>query len=262
MRSDDLLAAVFPEQVMCQDNAMPGDVEVPDHPLVFETMRDSLHEAMDMDGFKRVLEDIAGGQIEILARDTTQPSVFSHQILNAMPYAFLDEDNEIGERRSRAVALRRALPEDQRDLASLDAAAIRDAARDAWPLIRDADELHDALLTLGIMPLEDVHLDPERSAELQDWFLRLERTGRASVATYGDGAKAWVATESVPLVLAAISGGDLRSGYRDPVAEWTRNLQHKTTPSASSSAAERSASGRSRWTRSRDLLEYGRARSR
>ena len=212
MRSDDLLAAVFPEQVMCQDNAMPGDVEVPDHPLVFETMRDALHEAMDMNGFKRVLEDISDGQVEILARDTTQPSVFSHQILNAMPYAFLDEDNEIGERRSRAVALRRALPEDQRDLASLDMAAIRDAARDAWPLIRDADELHDALLTLGIMPLEDAHRDPARRDELQDWFDRLVNTGRASVATYSEGAKAWVATESVPLVLAAFPDASFEPG--------------------------------------------------
>ena len=212
MRSDDLLAAVFPEQVMCQDNAMPGDVEVPDHPLVFETMRDALHEAMDMNGFKRVLEDISDGQVEILARDTTQPSVFSHQILNAMPYAFLDEDNEIGERRSRAVALRRALPEDQRDLASLDMAAIRDAARHAWPLIRDADELHDALLTLGIMPLEDAHRDLARRDELQDWFDRLVNTGRASVATYSEGAKAWVATESVPLVLAAFPDATFEPG--------------------------------------------------
>ena len=212
MRSDDLLAAVFPEQVMCQDNAMPGDVEVPDHPLVFETMRDALHEAMDMNGFKRVLEDISGGQIEILARDTTQPSVFSHQILNAMPYAFLDEDNEIGERRSRAVALRRALPEDQRDLASLDMAAIKDAARDAWPFIRDADELHDALLTLGVMPLEDAHRDPARRDELQEWFVTLGNTGRASVVTYGEGAKAWVATESVPLVFAAFPNATFEPG--------------------------------------------------
>ena len=212
MRSDDLLAAVFPEQVMCQDNAMPGDVEVPDHPLVFETMRDALHEAMDMNGFKKVLEDIAGGEVEILARDTTQPSVFSHQILNAMPYAFLDEDNEIGERRSRAVALRRALPEDQRDLASLDMAAIRDAARDAWPLIRDADELHDALLTLGIMPHEDAHRDPEKRDQLRDWFDRLVDTGRASVATYGEPGKAWVATESVPLVLAAFPDATFEPG--------------------------------------------------
>ncbi len=212
MRSDDLLAAVFPEQVMCQDNAMPGDVEVPDHPLVFETMRDALHEALDMNGFKRVLEDIADDRIEILARDTTQPSVFSHQILNAMPYAFLDEDNEIGERRSRAVALRRALPEDQRDLASLDVGAIRDAARDAWPLIRDADELHDALLTMGVMPIAEVDHAPAGRAHMREWFDRLTSAGRASLATYGDSAEAWVATESVPLVLAAFPEATFEPG--------------------------------------------------
>lgn len=211
-RSDDLLAAVFPEQVMCQDNAMPGDVEVPDHPLVFETMRDALREAMDMNGFKRVLEDISGGEIEILARDTTQPSVFSHQILNSMPYSFLDEDGEIGERRSRAVALRRALPEDQRDLASLDMGAIRDAARDAWPLIRDADELHDALLTLGVLPVDDVHRENVDGEQLHGWFDKLVKTGRASVATYGDQKNAWVATESVPLVLAAFPDATFEPG--------------------------------------------------
>ncbi|MBI4310815.1 MAG: DEAD/DEAH box helicase, partial [Chloroflexi bacterium] len=91
MRSDDLLAAVFPAQVQCQDNAMPGDIEVPDNPLVFETMRDCLTEAMSIEGLKAVLEAIYGGEIEVYARDTTQPSVFSHQILNALPYAFLDD---------------------------------------------------------------------------------------------------------------------------------------------------------------------------
>ena len=126
MRSEDLLAAVFPEQVACQDNAPPGDVEVPDHPLVFETMRDCLTEAMDVEGFQRMLADIERGEIEVFARDTTRPSVFSHQVLNAMPYAFLD-DAPLEERRSRAVALRRALPEDARDLASLDPGAIASA---------------------------------------------------------------------------------------------------------------------------------------
>ena len=212
MRSDDLLAAVFPEQVMCQDNAMPGDVEVPDHPLVFETMRDALHEAMDIDGFREVLQAIAAGEVEILGRDTTQPSVFSHQILNAMPYAFLDEDTEIGERRARAVALRRALPEDQRDLASLDAAAIENAARDAWPLIRDADELHDALLSLGILPLEDAARGTANLADMQHWFAILVNDGRASTATYGDGRQAWVATERVPLVLAAFPDAAFEPG--------------------------------------------------
>ena len=138
MRSDDLLAAVFPEQVACQDNAPPGDIEVPDHPLVFETMRDCLTEAMDLPGLRGVLEAIECGELEVFARDITQPSVFSHQILNSLPYSFLDDDGEIQERRSRAVVLRRALPEDQRDLASLDPAVIDAAARDAWPLVRDA----------------------------------------------------------------------------------------------------------------------------
>ena len=151
MRSEDLLAAVFPEQVACQDNAMPGDIEVPDHPIVFETMRDCTTEAMDLWGLKALLERIRSGDVEVYARDTTQPSVFSHQILNAMPYAFLD-DAPLEERRSRAVALRRALPEDSRELGKLDEAAIQAAAADAWPFVRDADELHDALLTLGLLP--------------------------------------------------------------------------------------------------------------
>ena len=205
MRSDDLLAAVFPEQVACQDNAPPGDIEVPDHPLVFETMRDCLTEAMDVDGFKQVLESIDRGDIEVFARDTTQPSVFSHQILNAMPYAFLD-DAPLEERRSRAVALRRALPEDARDLGSLDTAAIENAARDAWPVVRDADELHDALLTLGMLPEADIArgAEPGEAEQWQTWFQDLVKDGRATVAHYGDDRSAWVATECVPLMEAAL----------------------------------------------------------
>ena len=204
MRSDDLLAAVFPEQVACQDNAPPGDIEVPDHPLVFETMRDCLTEAMDVEGLERLLGDIERGDIEVLARDTTQPSVFSHQILNAMPYAFLD-DAPLEERRSRAVALRRALPEDSRDLASLDAAAIDGAAQDAWPLARDADELHDALLTMGILPQEDVGRgsDGDEAERWNAWLQSLVEDGRAVQTSYGDRRIAWVATECVPLVSAA-----------------------------------------------------------
>ena len=145
MRSDDLLAAVFPAQVQCQDNAAPGDIEPPDHPLVFETTRDCLNEAMSLEGLKSVLGSIRSGEIEVFARDTVQPSVFAHQILNAMPYAFLD-DAPLEERRARAVSLRRALPEDSRDLSALDPDAIRTESAYAWPAIRDADELHDALL--------------------------------------------------------------------------------------------------------------------
>ena len=205
MRSDDMLAAVFPAQVACQDNAPPGDIEVPDHPIVFETMRDCLTEAMDIDGLTDVLERIEAGEIEVYARDTTQPSVFSHQILNAMPYAFLDDDGEIAERRSRAVALRRALPEDQRELATLDEAAIEEAARDAWPLVRDADELHDALLTLGVLPEADVgrgSSDIEREYWSQ-WLRTLVEDRRAVHATLKEGFTAWVASESTPLAKAA-----------------------------------------------------------
>ena len=181
MRSDDLLASVFPEQVACQDNAPPGDIELPDHPLVFETMRDCLTEAMDVDGLADVLRAINGGSIEVLARDTTQPSVFSHQILNAMPYAFLD-DAPLEERRSRAVALRRALPEDARDLAALSPAAIDEAAKAAWPVVRDKHELHDALLTLGILPEQDLgrgagEADPSKWSL---WLSVLVDDGRAA----------------------------------------------------------------------------------
>ena len=111
MRSDDLLAAVFPAQTACQDNAVTADIEPPDHPLVYETIRDCLNEAMDLDGLTRVLRAIETEEIQVYARDTVQPSVFSHQILNAAPYAFLD-DAPLEERRARAVSLRRALPDD------------------------------------------------------------------------------------------------------------------------------------------------------
>lgn len=205
MRSDDLLAAVFPAQVACQDNAPPGDIEVPDHPIVFETLRDCLTEAMDVEGFDDVLTAIENGDIEVFAKDTVQPSAFSHQILNAMPYAFLDDDGEIQERRSRAVALRRALPEDQRDLASLDPEAIENASRDAWPLVRDSDELHDALLTLGVVPEQDIGrgAGPIESDMWTTWFRELVEDGRATIAHYEDGHAAWVASERALLVSAA-----------------------------------------------------------
>ncbi len=198
MRADDLRAAVFPQQVACQDNAPPGDVEVPDHPLIFETLRDCLTEAMDIDGLEVVSRGIERGETEVFARDTVQPSVFAHQILNAMPYAFLD-DAPLEERRARAVTLRRALPEDARDLGALDPEAIERAARDAWPVVRDPLELHDALLTLGMLPESNVPSDDWR-----EWFRELVDAGTAVRALYGDGRVAWVATERAPTVAAAI----------------------------------------------------------
>ena len=215
MRSDDLLAAVFPAQVQCQDNAGPGDIEPPDHPLVFETTRDCLNEAMSLEGLKSVLESIRTGEIEVFARDTVQPSVFAHQILNAMPYAFLD-DAPLEERRARAVSLRRALPEDARDLSALDPDAIREESAYAWPAIRDADELHDALLTLGVAPLDELASRTEVATRemLRRWLEDLSRVGRALRLTTGDSPTLWLAAEHADLVSAAYPEASLEGRVR------------------------------------------------
>ncbi len=154
MRAEDLLAAVFPAAVACQEN-LKGEAAqrtIPDHPLVAETVRDCLTEAMDIVGLKRVLEQLEEGTIHCVAIDTPTPSAFSHEILNANPYAFLD-DAPLEERRARAVEMRRSLPPDLLDsMGTLDASAIIEVTEEAWPVVRDADELHDALLTLIWVP--------------------------------------------------------------------------------------------------------------
>ncbi|WNG44105.1 DEAD/DEAH box helicase [Archangium minus] len=155
-RSEDLLAAVFPAQVGCQDNHGGADVELPDHPLVKQTMEDCLREAMDIDGLREVLKQMKDGRIKLVARDVPEPSVFAHQMVNSQPYTFLD-DAPAEERRVRNVVLRRTLPaEDAASFGALDADAIAQVVRDAAPPMRDEDELHDALLQLVLMPEEDV----------------------------------------------------------------------------------------------------------
>ena len=208
MRSDDLLAAVFPAQVACQDNAPAGaDVDVPDHPFVFETMRDCLTEALDTEGMKDLLRRIESGEIEVYGKDTVQPSAFSHQILNAMPYAFLD-DAPLEERRARAVTLRRALPDDARDLGSLDQDAIAAESAGAWPAARDADELHDALMTLGLMAEPDIDAHAPEPDVWRAWLAELQAAGR--VMTLNVESKSyWLATERSGLVAAAYPEGRL-----------------------------------------------------
>ena len=210
MRSDDLLAAVFPAQVECRDNAALEDVQVPDHPLTFETMRDCLTEAADLEGLQAILASIEGGEIEVYARDTVQPSVFAHQILNAMPYAFLD-NAPLEERRARAVSLRRALPDDARDLGALDPASIDQEAQNAWPRIRDADELHDALLVLGFLPEQQV-LDRtpyQRRDDVKRWFHELTQAGRAYWLHRPDAGPVWVAAERLSLAGPVFPEGQL-----------------------------------------------------
>src|SRR6202790_528449 len=151
MRADDLLAAVFPEALACQEN-IPGEITISDHPLDREVMKDVLTEAMDIEGLQRVLTQMAEGKITCLAVDTPLPSQFSHEILNANPYAYLD-DAPLEERRARAVEMRRVLPETVlSDIGRLDPAAIAEVRDEAWPDVRDAEELHDALETLIVLP--------------------------------------------------------------------------------------------------------------
>jgi ATP-dependent Lhr-like helicase len=151
MRADDLLAAVFPDAAACQDN-IEGDIRVPEHPLIREVMKDVLTEALDLEGLKRVLRGIRDGSIQCVAVDTPAPSQFSHEILNANPYAYLD-DAPIEERRARAVSLRRVLPETVlTEIGRLDPAAIARVREEAWPDVRDADELSEVLQVLVALP--------------------------------------------------------------------------------------------------------------
>ncbi len=153
IRSDDLLASVFPDVAACQEN-IEGDIRIPDHPLVQEVMKDVLTEAMDIDGLRRVLDGIRSGAIRCIAVDTPVPSQFSHEILNANPYAYLD-DAPLEERRARAVQMRRVLPEAVlKEVGRLDQQAIARVRDEARPDVRDADELHDTLQTLVAMPEE------------------------------------------------------------------------------------------------------------
>ncbi len=158
MRADDLLASVFPDVAACQENIV-GDIQIPKHPLVDEVMKDVLHEAMDIEGLKNLLNGMADGRIRCVAVDTPVPSQFSHEILNANPYAYLD-DAPLEERRARAVEMRRILPESVlEEVGRLDPAAIAQVREEAWPDVRDADELHDVLHTLIALPVNQVGAD-------------------------------------------------------------------------------------------------------
>ena len=202
MRSEDLLAAVFPDAAACQDNmAANVNIELPDHPLVFETVRDCLTEALDFEGMLGVIGRIERGEIELYGKDTVQPSVFSHQLLNAMPYAFLD-DAPLEERRARAVTLRRALPEDARDLGALDAEAIVTEASFAWPAVRNADELHDALLSLAVLTDRDIAAHETTAGEWHAWYDELAAWNRAATIEVSEQSF-WVAAEREALVREA-----------------------------------------------------------
>ena len=255
MRSDDLLAAVFPAAAACQDNLpVGGRVEPPDHPLVFETLRDCLTEALDTEGMLGVLRAIESGEVEVFGKDTLQPSAFSHQLLNAMPYAFLD-DAPLEERRARAVTLRRALPEDSRDLGALSPDAIAEEEAYAWPAIRDVDELHDALLSLVVLTEDDVAEHPDDAESWRGWYASLAEAGRVRtleapdpLSLQGEGVRVrvpwgralWYATERAGVVNAAYEEDEVEA-----IAEIVRGRAESSGPFTVSGLARRLALGES-----------------
>ncbi len=190
MEAENLLAAVFPDQLACLEN-IAGDREIPEHPLVRQTIEDCLSEAMDIDGLIEVLRGIESGAIECVARDLPEPSPLAHEILNAKPYAFLD-NAPLEERRTQAVYTRRATEAARgSELGILDAAAIDKVCAEAWPRASNADELHEALLLAGAMTGEEL---ARVAAEPTGWLRQLVEEKRAS---WFDG-RFWIAAERLP----------------------------------------------------------------
>jgi ATP-dependent Lhr-like helicase len=201
MASEDLLAAVFPDQVACAEN-LPGELEIPDHPLVRQAIRDCLEEAMDIEGFQRLLRGLECASIKVVARDLTEPSPLALEVLSARPYAYLD-DAPLEERRTQAVMSRRWLdPQTAADIGQLDAQAIERVRSEAWPDATNADELHDALLWLTFCTEE------EATAGLGWPALIEELTARRRATLFKCAAAAlWVTAERLPLFQAIYPQG-------------------------------------------------------
>ena len=199
MQAEDLIAVVFPDQLACLEN-VAGDREIPDHPLVRQTIADCLGEAMDVERFEALLDGLRDGRIATLARELTEPSPLAHEILNARPYAFLD-DAPLEERRTQAVYARRWLdPRQAAELGRLDAAAIDAVEAEARPEPRDADELLDALEIAGFLTADE-------GSAWQALFDELCRAHRATLARVaGAPGPLWVAAEGVPRLVAACPG--------------------------------------------------------
>lgn len=205
MRAEDLLSRVFPDAAACGDNRT-GDIEVPQHPLIEEVMKDVLTEALDLHGLEAVLWRIENKEIKCIAVDTPVPSQFSHEILNANPYAYLD-DAPLEERRARAVEMRRILPQAiLEEVGRLDPAAIARVCDESWPYVETADELHDALVTMIGLPESIPNVTTESPASVwQEHFDHL-RAARRAVAAQVEGRCFWVAAEKAKTFAAIFPG--------------------------------------------------------
>jgi ATP-dependent helicase Lhr and Lhr-like helicase len=192
MGAEDLIGAVFPDQLACAEN-LPGDREIPDHPLVRQTIADCLNEAMDLGGLERLLGRIESGDIRVVARDLTEPSPLALEVLAARPYAYLD-DAPLEERRTQAVMSRRWLsPEAASDLGRLDPEAVARVRAEAWPDAANADELHDALVWLGFLTAEEAQAGPGWG----DWLPELARQRRVARVD-APAATLWITAERLP----------------------------------------------------------------
>ncbi|WP_081686554.1 DEAD/DEAH box helicase [Candidatus Solirubrobacter pratensis] len=208
MEAADLMAAVFPSLAACQDNTPAGPIEIPDHPLVRETLGDCLNEAMDIDGLQALVRRFEQGRIRLHFVDTVEPSVLAHEILGGAPFTYLDEDTEIGERRSRAVPLRRGLPVEPRELGRLDPDAVERVRGEATPDVRGPDELHDVLLSL-------IAARPRR--EWSEHFEVLANAGRCfEIHRPGRRSVLWAATERRGQIEALFPGARSVPDHRLP----------------------------------------------
>jgi ATP-dependent Lhr-like helicase len=194
MKSEDLLAAVFPDQVACLENIV-GEREIPDHPLVNQTMHDCLREAMDVDGLLHILHGLEDGSIQVVARDLAAPSPLAGEVLTAAPYAYLD-DAPLEERRTQAVQSRRwSDPESADDLGRLDPDAIASVREEAWPQVRSADEMHEALTILGGITQSEA----DANDGWNDWLKSLAKNHRATrLAPESSSVHIWTTAESLP----------------------------------------------------------------
>lgn len=232
MEAEDLLTAIFPDQVACAEN-LSGQREIPTHPLVAQTIRDCLEEAMDIDGLETLLQTIERGEKNLVSRDLLEPSPLAQEILNARPYAYLD-DAPLEERRTRAVYQRRWLsPESAAEIGKLDQAAIDRVRRETWPDVQNSDELHDSLMELGFIT-EIEGLMGEAAVDSSTWpipaesstfgrtdgwghFLsELESQGRATVLQLSNGGRLWSAAERLPQLKAVYSTAMLQTPIDTP----------------------------------------------
>ncbi|MCB9166970.1 MAG: DEAD/DEAH box helicase [Flavobacteriales bacterium] len=212
MQGEDLVALCFPDQLACLENIV-GEREVPDHPMVQQTIHDCLTEAMDIEGLEEVIGRIVGGGMELIARDLREPSPFSHEIINARPYAFLDPA-PLEERRTRAIRTRHALdPATAKDLGKLDGMAVRMVREEAWPQVGDADELYDTLVLCGLLTAEE--------GERSGWghlFERLVKEGRATKLRTAATIHLWAPLERIPQLQAIYKDATLEPAVSIPEA--------------------------------------------